>query len=468
MKTIKVKPLLGDIRFWIILFFVIRLVGILNPPLEIGHNWRQSLTNMIARNFLEGNANILYPTIDMAGNESGIIGTEFPFYNYLIYSVSAIFDYSHWYGRLINLIVSSFGIYYFYLLISKVSTKTVAQFATIVLLSSIWFGYSRKIMPDTFSVSLVIIGLYHCYSYLTKGLMKYLLLYFIFTTIGVLCKIPALSLISVLGLLLIYKEIELDRKIKVIVASVVSFGIVCLWYFYWVPYLVEMYHYPLYFPKGFKEGLLEIMPLLPDLSEKFYFSSLHSYIALPFLIVGLIALIRSDQRYMKIGLAIITFVFVLFIIKTGAVFPLHSYYIVPFTPIMALIVGFGLSKLPTKWAIVAVSLIAFEGIMNQQHDFFIKDSEQHKAKLESILDKHVDKNELIIINGGQSPQDIYFAHRKGWTIEGDSINQSKVLELKELGARFLVIEKNKFYGIVDYAPSIYSDEDYEVFSLTEN
>lgn len=465
MKTIKIKSILGDIRFWILLFFLIRLVGILNPPLEIGHNWRQSLTNMVSRNFLEGNSSILYPTIDMAGNESGIIGTEFPFYNYLIYSVSAIFDYSHWYGRLINLIVSSFGIYYFYLLLTKVSTIRIAKFATIVLLSSIWFGYSRKIMPDTFSVSLVIIGLYYCHSYLTKGSFKYLLLYFAFSTIGVLCKIPALSLISVLGLILLMKEIQFDRKKKVIVASTISFGIVCLWYFYWVPYLVEMYHFPLYFPKGFKEGLLEILPLLPDLSEKFYFSSLFSYIALPFLVFGLVTLIRSDQRYLKIGLSIITFVFVIFIIKTGAVFPLHSYYIVPFTPIMALLVGIGLSKLPTKWAIVAVSLIAFEGIMNQQHDFFIKDSEQHKAKLESILDQHIGKKELIIINGGPSPQDIYFAHRKGWTLESDSINQSKVEELHELGARYLVIEKNKFSTPIDYAKSVYSDADYEVYLL---
>jgi hypothetical protein len=44
-------PLLGDIRTWIVLFFLIRMIGITSAPIEIGHSWRQCLTAMIARNF---------------------------------------------------------------------------------------------------------------------------------------------------------------------------------------------------------------------------------------------------------------------------------------------------------------------------------------------------------------------------------------------------------------------------------
>lgn len=90
----QLKVIVTDFRFWILLFFLIRLIGITNPPLEIGHNWRQSLTNMIARNFLEVDANILYPRIDMAGENTGIIGSEFPFFNYLIKELCQIIIYS--------------------------------------------------------------------------------------------------------------------------------------------------------------------------------------------------------------------------------------------------------------------------------------------------------------------------------------------------------------------------------------
>src|SRR6478736_3140318 len=108
-----------DIRFWIILFFLIRLYGITQPPLEIEQNWRQVDGLMIARNFYERSSNILYPAVDLAGEKSGIVGCEFPILNYLVYLVSLVFGYTHWYGRIIVLTVSSIGVFFFHRLIRK-------------------------------------------------------------------------------------------------------------------------------------------------------------------------------------------------------------------------------------------------------------------------------------------------------------------------------------------------------------
>jgi hypothetical protein len=63
------KLFLQDIRFWILLFFIVRLYGITLPPLEVAHNWRQATVTMVARNFAEVDANILYPRIDIAGKK---------------------------------------------------------------------------------------------------------------------------------------------------------------------------------------------------------------------------------------------------------------------------------------------------------------------------------------------------------------------------------------------------------------
>jgi len=461
----KIKSILSDIRFWILLFFVLRLIGITNAPLEVGHNWRQSLTNMIARNFLEGNPNILYPQIDMAGNQPGIIGSEFPFFNYLIFLTSYAFHYSHWYGRLINLVVSSIGIYFFYLLIEKISTRKIAFSASIVLLSSIWFAFSRKIMPDTFSVSLVLIGLYYGYMYVSTGSLVKLFLFFLFATSGMLCKIPSLSLISVISILVIVKEVSTYRKLMVLLSASVSLIIVSLWYFYWVPYLVNTYHYQLYFPKGLLEGFKEIIPLMPQFFEKFYFSSLYSYIALIFFIAGLFFIFRSNNLYLKTGILIITITFLIFILKTGSVFPLHNYYIIPFTPVMSFIAGYGLSRFPAKYLYMPLILISLEGIANQQHDFFIKKSERYKLSLEDITDKNINKNEFVIINGGQSPQDIYFAHRKGWTIDNTWLRKEELNHLYQSGAAFLIIDKNTFPTTIGYYPIIFSDSNYAIYKL---
>ncbi len=465
IKKKQIISILSDFRFWIFFFFILRLIGITNAPLEVGHNWRQSLTDMIARNFVEGNPNLLYPQIDMAGNQTGIIGSEFPFYNYLIYLVSVVFDYSHWYGRLINLIVSSFGIYFFYLLIEKICNKKIAFNSSTVLLSSIWFGFSRKIMPDTFSVSLVIIGLYYCYQYLTTGSFFKLFLFFVFATLGMLCKIPALSLIAVIPIVIIVKEISTNRKLIVLITTSIGIAIVGLWYFYWVPYLLQTYQYQLYFPRGLVDGLKEILQLLPQFFEKFYFTSLYSYIALAFFFAGIYYIARSKNLYLKGGITIITLTFFMFILKTGYVFPLHNYYIIPFTPIMALLAGYALSKIPTKYVYIPLVLISVEGIANQQHDFFIKDSEKYKLSLEGIINKHMGAKELIAINGGTNPQEIYFAHRKGWSIGNNMINKEDLNHLVQSGASYLIIDKKSFTNKVEYYPKIFSDRYFDIYKL---
>ena len=42
------KRLLLDIRFYLLYFFILRLYGITDAPLESSHSWQQVFTNMIA------------------------------------------------------------------------------------------------------------------------------------------------------------------------------------------------------------------------------------------------------------------------------------------------------------------------------------------------------------------------------------------------------------------------------------
>lgn len=460
------KKVLRDVRFWIVFFLVLRLIGITNPPLETGHNWRQSLTNMITRNFHENGANLLYPTIDMAGEMTGIIGSEFPFFNYIIYLFNLIFDYSHWSGRLINLIASSLGLYYFYRLIKNLFDEPVAFNSTLVLTVSIWFAFSRKIMPDTFSVSLVIIGLYYAYDYLKQGYKWSLFLFFIFSSLGMLCKIPALSLFSVLGIVVFIKEIEFRKKLALYMAGTAAFAIVCLWYFFWVPYLLDTYHFQLYFPKGIAEGIREIIALFPKFLEKFYFSALQSFIALMCCLIGIAFIIKRKNGYVISSLAIITAVFLIFTIKTGSTFPLHNYYIISFVPVMALFAGYGIAQAPLKFQYALLFLIAIEGIANQQHDFRIKDAQLYKLDLEAITKQSIPAKILIIINGGPSPQDIYFSHRKGWTIDNADLMDPKHIDsLSNLGADFLVVDKTNINHPYDRVDGIYEDEHYAIYRL---
>lgn len=442
--------IIKDIRFWIIVFFVIRLFGITNAPLEVSHNWRQTTVTMVARNFLEIDNNILYPRIDIAGEKTGITGMEFPLLNYIIYIVSEIFGYQHWYGRLVNLIVSSFGLLFFYKLIKKYFHLKVAFYSTLILTVSIWFSFSRKIMPDTFSVSLIISSLYFGSNYLEiikeKRALNNLLIYSILLVLGSLSKIPSAYLIVIFGIFYLNKKILLKRKIIFFLITILSLLPTLIWYFFWVPHLVETYDFWHFFMGGsFAEGFKEISHNLPQTLKRFYDTSL-KFAGFFVFIFGLTYAIVNKAK-LVLSIFIISFTtFCIIIFKAGFTFPHHSYYIIPFAPIMAFVAGYGLSKIKySRIAVVLMILIAIEGVLNQQHDFRIKDKEMFLINLDAELDKISNKDDLFIINSGEYPTPMYFSHRKGWINSNDEIkNVEHLKNLKDKGLKYILILKNSF------------------------
>ncbi|MBL4708062.1 MAG: glycosyltransferase family 39 protein, partial [Flavobacteriales bacterium] len=437
-----IKNLLLDIRFYLLLFFVLRLYGITDAPLESSHSWRQCITNTIARNFSEMGLDLMHPRVDLGGEKTGILGSEFPLLNALIYLGHSIFGFQHWYGRLINLLVSTTGLYFFYQLIRNLYTKKLAFHSTLLLTLSVWFMFSRKIMPDTFSVSLVIIGLYFAYAYLKKGNWKNLLLYFLFCTLGILCKIPALSIFSVIVSVLFIKNINFKRKWNLLILGAISILIISAWYFLWVPHLVSTYHYQLYISKGLLEGIQEIKPLFGRFLKRFYFDAFHSFVAFACFLGGIIFLLKNKQSILLKCLGIITTIFILFICKTGNVFPLHSYYIIPFVPVMALVAGYFLTQIPIKIQYVLLAIIAIESIANQHHDLRIKERNRVLTELEDKVDQFIPKDDLIITSGGRAPQNMYFAHRKGWVAFDHNVMRKKFTDsLANIGAKYLLIKK---------------------------
>src|SRR3990170_1190215 len=205
--------LFSDIRFWILFFFLLRMYGITYAPLEVGHNWRQTDGLMIARNFYEHDSNIFYPTVDLAGEKTGIVGCEFPILNYLVYLASLVFGYEHWYGRIIVLIFSSVGILFFYKLNRKFFGESTAFNASIIMLVSLWFSYSRKIIPDAFAVSLCIISLYYAFKYFEQGKLWQLFLFFVLALVGCLSKVLAATVLTVLLIPMLDKKNPMQRKI---------------------------------------------------------------------------------------------------------------------------------------------------------------------------------------------------------------------------------------------------------------
>lgn len=461
---------LSDIRIWIAVFFIMRLYGITNPPLELSSIWRQVSVNTVARNFYHENSyNMFFPKVDTAGNKSGITGMEFPLLNYFIFLAEKLFGYSHWYGRLINLIISSTGTYYFYLIAKKYIDERVAFYAAFILLNSIWFTFSRKIMPDTFSMSLSIIGLYYGLELLfNKGSVKNITAFFVFSTLGMLSKIPSALVFGLLLIPLTNKGV--DNKKRLIATFTLSLSLILtgLWYFVWVPYLNNTYGYSEFFMgKDFRTGVSEIFVRFNIFLSRFYDSSL-KYVGFIVFLYGLYwALKRRDRLILGIiGIAFAAFM--VFVFKAGENFIIHNYYVVPFAPIMALIAGYGLSQMKNRVVVVTLlSLIAAECIINRQHDFKIPPKEVYRLGLEKIVNAHVESDSLIAVNGVGDPIDIYYANRKGWNIRNSDVNRSFLSELKKIGCRYFIVNKHSLDGKpIDLEfEKVYEDPSYMIFQL---
>jgi uncharacterized membrane protein (UPF0136 family) len=146
------------------------------------------------------------------------------------------------------------GIYYFFKLIKRFFSEELAFYSSLILLTSIWFAFSRKSMPDTFCMSLVIIGIYHGFMYLYDRPRYHLIGFLGFSTLAVLSKIPALYLLSILLLPMFDSAVAFDRKRNFFIAGTIVLAALSAWYFYWVPHLLTEFGFQLYFPRNFAEG----------------------------------------------------------------------------------------------------------------------------------------------------------------------------------------------------------------------
>jgi 4-amino-4-deoxy-L-arabinose transferase-like glycosyltransferase len=469
------KKYLGykDIRFWLILFAIIRLYAITMSPLEFQHPWRQTDGLMIARNFYETDSNILYPRVDTAGEKTGITGSEFPLYNYLIYLVSLIFGYEDWSGRIIVLIFSTLGSFYFYKSIRKFFDESVAFNATIILTASYWFSYSRKIFPDCFAAGLCLMALYFVLEYLEKGRPRDLLLYLVLGCLGCLSKISMSILLSVLAIPIFFMDYSVTRKVWTIATSSVILASIFGWYFIWATHLNNTFGYGDHFTYGcplFSMGWAEIEAKWREVLWRLFIVPMKYLGFLVF--IGSLFYILIKKRWAIFSLFILPYVgFLIIILKTGHNVISDQYYVLCAIPAMAFVAGYGLSQISSKkLALLILCGIAAENIGDQINDFKPHRNNIAFENIESIVDSVSNRHDLFVVNTGpHCPTAMYFAHRKGWTVSPSKLaDKTFIEEIKGKGCKFVLVCKRVYSQDFDIKldlPQIFESDDFRIYSL---
>lgn len=435
--------LFGDVRFWILLFFVIRLFNI-NAPIFDSHHWRQSDGYAIARNFFEIDANIFYPRVNHAGNLTGIMGSEFPIMNYLVFGLYKLFGIDWWQGRLLNLVVSSIGCLFFYKTIFQFIKKEVAFPATLVLLASLWFSHSRKFMPDVFSTSLVLIAIYFGLSFLYKKKNIHLVVYFVLILFGLLSKLPAFIMTGLLVPVMFESTVSMKKKLVFVLVSILALLPAMWWYFYWAPKLTADYGFYYFFMgSDISTSLGFLISEWQNVFSRFYVDAI-GYVGFFFYVFGVAYCIVKKERKLALVFSGVFLFQLLFMLKGGETFAHHTYYIIPFVPAMAIFAGYFISVINVNWVrTILISAVVIEGVLNLQHDFMPKTSMHYLLELEGVADAYSSKDDLIVINNTSNPRCLYLAHRKGWGVKSTVVSNSDFLkEIIEKGCQLFIWDRH--------------------------
>lgn len=151
-----------------ILFIALLLSALSHLPfIDLGprsvHVWRQCNTLAVARNFYQEDMDILNPRVDRRLDTNGITGMQFPSYEYIVALGYKLFGEHNWVHRLISLLISfwgAIGMYYLSkLLLKNEIAAGVAALAYTYSPDLYYFGFSA--LPDILALASSVWGLYY-------------------------------------------------------------------------------------------------------------------------------------------------------------------------------------------------------------------------------------------------------------------------------------------------------------------
>jgi 4-amino-4-deoxy-L-arabinose transferase-like glycosyltransferase len=390
---------------------------------------------------------------------------EFPLLYYIQGKLGVLFGFHVGIGRLLNVLISTCGLLYFYALVRRFAKEKTAFYAALLLMVSCFFMYSRKVMPDTEALAVYIIGIYYFFKALRFGRWKDVVLSFVMLSLGLLLKISVLPMLAFVVFAFVKTSNE-PKKPAVFLIPMLSLIPACIWYFIWNPYLAS--HFGSWYNLG--GGLLDggkaflESPFL--LLEQLVFHPFFSYLALASCLYGIIRFVKSGVSWAwKISLPLFLVLFSGYGLKSGVIFLTHEYYILPAVPLLAIVGGYALSTLG-KYAWVLMLCISLEAIGNQLYDFRVNQSEAYKLGLGQVAERYIPTDALVAINGNSNPQELYLLGRKGWNLSDETLRQkAKVNELTGKGCSYLVINKRTLPSLPNYGKIIYDGVDYQLIQL---
>lgn len=462
------KQWLADVRLWIGVLFLVRLYHLDLPPTDI-HSYRQGLTLGTAKCFLEVDWNIFAPRTILSDSRPGYEVMEFPLLNYCIFLLWKVFGEAHWVFRLLGISVASAGLWHFYKIARRFLQENGALAATVLFGTSICFMYARKAMPDVFSLSLVLASVSIGWDYLEKGGRWRLPVFSVLAGAGLLSKIPAASAMVLLLAPYFDRRIAINRKIWLTVFGAVAVAAMSAWYFVWIPWAEKAHQHTWFFRLPLRQAWFELWIKASRYTEdRFVPDALQSRGAYVFVVLGIFFIFyRKNVRLFGVWLAY-SAIFLVFMLQVGIVFCSHEYYVIPYTPMMGLLAGWGLQQTVKHQGLflLILFLLAAEAIWWKREDFFPGAPEAPYGRLREIVDKVVPPGSKVLTVGKSEPDPAmhYMTGRRGWSERKRALDTTWLNGEATVGLDYAIVYRAYTADSLRY-PTVYEDPDFRVYKI---
>tara|TARA_Y100001968_G_scaffold184136_1_gene168683 strand:- start:6785 stop:8278 length:1494 start_codon:yes stop_codon:yes gene_type:complete len=452
---LNLNKLYSSFSIWPVVLFglILRLVNI-NAPVIGVHSWRQADTASIAKNFLSNNLNLFQPQVNWSGATNGLVESEFPLYQYLVANIYKIFGFNEVFARLLSVLFGCLSIFFLFRLIKQVFSIEVAWWGSLfyaILPISVY--YNRTIQPESLMIFLGIFSLERWMTFLDNKNKTILFLSWISFTLAVLIKVLPLFWIGLPILVTAYQR-SVFFKFKLYILPILTILISYCWY---------SYSYKIGQLTGLTFGLwgadTDRYSWLTLLELRFYIDLFIRLLFRNFLLIGFLPFCLAIK---EIGINNIFSIGIISVFITGLINPIsfsvHEYYQLPLMIFICPLMGLGFVRLKRKFynqkylIYGFISLLFIGSLIMLKVDYWNKEVTANQPVWETaeLIKNHTNELDLVVSVTGRDPTLLYLSHRKGWLALPMEINQKKILEWKEKGAKYIagswsVVESyNKF------------------------
>lgn len=410
---------------WIGLLFVIQWaihLPFMQVPATGQHVWRQCNSLALARNFSEEGMNILEPKIDKRYNTPGVTGPSFPSYEYtlaVIYKLTGFSQTTHrWLSLFLSFVAlaSLFGI-----ILCYTSNMRYAFWGGLALLSiPEFYFHSINALPDIMALAAMLAGWGLALLYFRKQNIFYLVGSFLFLAVAGMTKLQFLLALVPIVLFVFQKQKSQIKwqLLPLLILCILPF-LAAFWWQMLAKDLTARYNLweflaVVRFPTSLADFLtIAYNNMLTDLPETWIGYGL----ILPFLF-GCFALLQKNKA-LVLWSTMSGFAFYLALQKQ---FEVHDYYMLVFTPFIALAVAAGINSMAGLRQVIFIALLALSpawAIVRESHNWKPK---HYRVPFELVNPKNQSKiwalsnpNVRYIVGPDQSGcVYFYYLHAKGY------------------------------------------------------